>query len=55
MALFTEHEVAVAAAFMGYDLWRVPEGYVLMRERDRNQEEIIAASSLERIADYLKH
>jgi hypothetical protein len=55
MTLFTEHEVAVAASFMGYDLWRVPEGYVLRRDVDRNQQEVIAASSLERIADFLKH
>jgi len=55
MTLFTEHEVAVAAAFMGYDLWRVPEGYVLRRDVDRNHEEVIAATSLERIADFLKH
>jgi len=52
MTLFTEHEVAVVASFMGYDLWRGAEGgYFLKRERNRKQE-IIKASSLELIADF---
>ena len=50
----TEHEVAEAASFMGYDLWRGPHSYLLKRQW-RNEEEIIEATSLEQIAEFLKH
>jgi hypothetical protein len=54
MTLLTEHDVAVAAHFMGYDLLRSPDGYVLKRDW-HYEAEIIEADSLEMIADFLKH
>jgi hypothetical protein len=54
MTPVTEHEVAVAASFMGYDLWRAPQGYLLKRQW-HNEEEVVAAPSLELIAEFLKH
>jgi hypothetical protein len=54
MTTLTEHDVAVAARFMGYDLLRSPEGYVLKRAW-HYEAEIIEADSLETIADFLKH
>jgi hypothetical protein len=53
MRFYTEHEVAVAAKFMGYDLFRISDGYRLTRDLEREQE-IIEADSLEMIADFLK-
>ena len=54
MTPVTEQEVAVAASYMGYDLWRGPDGYVLKREW-HSEQEIIEASSLELIAEFLAH
>jgi hypothetical protein len=54
MTPLTEHDVAVAAHFMGYDMWRSAEGYVLRRDW-HYEAEIIEADSLEMIADFLKH
>jgi hypothetical protein len=54
MTPLTEHDVAVAAHFMGYDLLRSPEGYVLKRDW-HYEAEIIEADSLEMIADFLKY
>jgi hypothetical protein len=54
MTSVTEHEVAVAASFMGYDLFRGPEGYLLKREW-HNEQEVIEADSLELIAHFLAH
>ena len=54
MTPLTEYDVAVAAHFMGYDLWRGPEGYVLRRDW-HYESEVVEADSLELIADFLKH
>jgi hypothetical protein len=54
MTPVTEQEVAVAASFMGYDLWRGPDCYLLKREW-HSEQEIIEASSLELIAEFLAH
>jgi hypothetical protein len=54
MTPVTEIEVAEAARFMGYDLWRGPEGYLLKRQW-HHEEEIIEASSLELITEFLMH
>jgi len=40
MTPVTEHDVAEAASFMGYDLWRGPRGYLLKRQW-HNEEEIV--------------
>jgi hypothetical protein len=55
MTPVTEEEVAVSAHYMGYRLSRLPGGYQLSRARPREEPEIIIASSLELIADFLKH
>jgi hypothetical protein len=55
MMLVTEQEVALAAHYMGYDLLKMPKGYALRRDRDPRGAEIIEASTLELIADFLKH
>ena len=39
---------------MGYELSRVPKGYQLTRDHEL-EKEIIIGSSLELIADFLKH
>jgi hypothetical protein len=49
-----EEDVRTAAKVMGYDLSKVPHGYQLTRDYDR-QQEIVVATTLERIADFLKH
>ncbi len=54
MTPISEYEVAQAASFMGYELWKGPEGYLLRREW-HNEEEVVEACSLELIADFLKH
>jgi hypothetical protein len=54
MTPITEEEVRAAAKYMGYDLSTVPNGYRLTRDHDRERE-IIIATSLELIADFLKH
>jgi hypothetical protein len=54
MTPITEQEVAVIAHYMGYDLSRFG-GYQLSRVRPREEPEIIVASTLELIADFLTH
>ena len=49
-----EHEVAVAAHFMGYDLMRGREGYVLSRKYGA-ESEVVTAPTLEEITKHLKH
>jgi hypothetical protein len=51
---FREEDVRTAAKFMGYDLSKFPGGYQLTRD-DAREKEIVVASSLELIADFLKH
>jgi hypothetical protein len=52
MMTLTEDDVRTAAKFQGYDLVKFPGGYQLEREREK---EIIIASTLELIVDFLKH
>lgn len=54
MLQFTEQEIAVVASYMGYELVRGPKGYVLKRDY-RHETELVEASSLEHIAEFLKH
>jgi hypothetical protein len=54
MVTSQEHDVAVAAYFMGYDLMRGPEGYVLARKYG-DASEVVMAPTLEEITDHLKH
>jgi hypothetical protein len=54
MTPVVEHEVQLVAHYMGYELSRVPDGYQLTRDHHHEQE-VIVASTLELIADYLKH
>jgi hypothetical protein len=51
----TEVEVAIAASYMGYDLIKLPDGYVLKRDWNPHDPDIVVADTLERIADFLKH
>ena len=53
MTPVTEEDVRAAAKYMGYDLSKYPGGYQLTRDHDR-EKEIVIASSLELIADFLK-
>ena len=50
----TEDDVRTAAKCLGYDLVKYPGGYQLERD-DEREKEIIIASTLELIADFLKH
>ena len=54
MTPITEEDVRTVAKFMGYDLSKFPGGYQLTRTNDR-EKEIIVASSLDLIADFLTH
>jgi hypothetical protein len=49
-----EEDVRTAAKVGGYDLSKVPHGYQLTRDHDW-QQEIVVATTLELIADFLKH
>jgi hypothetical protein len=49
-----ELEVAEAAHFMGYELARGPDGYVLARKYGR-EFKTIKAPTLGEIAEHLKH
>jgi hypothetical protein len=49
-----ELEVADAAHFMGYDLMRGRDGYLLARKFGADTE-LIKASTLKQITEYLKH
>lgn len=53
MTPLIEEDVRIAAKYMGYDLSKVPHGYQLTRDLDR-QQEIVVATTLELIADFLK-
>jgi hypothetical protein len=53
-AQLSEDDVRTAAKFLGYDLVSFPGGYQLERD-DEREKEIIIASTLELIADFLKH
>lgn len=53
-AALTEEDVRAAAKFLGYDLVKFPGGYQLERDDDYDSE-IIVASTLELIVDFLKH
>jgi hypothetical protein len=54
MITITEWEVAYFAHFMGYDLLRSPDGYILKRDY-RDETEIIESRTLEEITEHLKH
>ena len=54
MVTTQELEVADAAHFMGYDLMRGPEGYVLVRKFG-GLAEMVTAPTLEEITKHLKH
>jgi hypothetical protein len=49
-----EKDVAAAAYFMGYDLMRGPEGYVLVKKFG-GLADMVAAPTLEEITNHLKH
>jgi hypothetical protein len=54
MVTSQEHEVAVAAHFMGYDLMRGPDGYTLSRRYGADYE-VVKAPTLAEITKHLKH
>ena len=54
MVTAQEHEVADAAHFMGYELVRCHDGYLLAR-RYGSQTEVVKAPTLEEITKHLKH
>ena len=54
MTPITEEDVRTAAKFLGYDLVKFHGGYQLERH-DEREKEIIIASTLELIVDFLKH
>jgi hypothetical protein len=54
MTPMTEEDVRTAAKARGYDLSKVPHGYQLTRPLER-QQEIVVATTLELIANFLKH
>ena len=49
-----EHEVACVAHFMGYELIRDRDGYILARKYGAAFE-VIRAPTLEEITEHLKH
>ena len=54
MVTSEEHDVAVAAYFMGYELMRGPDGYVLLRKYG-DASEVVKAPTLEAVTNHLKH
>jgi hypothetical protein len=54
MTPVVESEVQLVARYMGYELSRVVDGYRLTRDH-HHEHEVIIASTLEHIADFLKH
>jgi hypothetical protein len=54
MTPVVESEVQMVAHYMGYELSRVGDGYQLKRDHHYEQE-VIVATTLEDIADFLKH
>jgi hypothetical protein len=55
MVTAQEHEVACVAHFMGYELIRCSDGYLLARKYASADSEVVKAPTLEAIADHLKH
>ena len=49
-----ELEIADAAHFMGYELMRGREGYILARKYGADTE-VLKAATLQQITEYLKH
>jgi hypothetical protein len=49
-----EHEVACVAHFMGYELMRGRDGYILIRKYGM-QSEVVKAKTLDEITKLLKH
>jgi hypothetical protein len=54
MSPVVEREVRLVAHYMGYELSRVGDGYQLKRDH-HHEPEVIVATTLEDIADFLKH
>lgn len=54
MSALSEDDVRNAAEAMGYELSRLKVGYELVRRHEPDQE-VIVASTLELIADFLEH
>jgi hypothetical protein len=54
MQKLSEEDVRTAAKCMGYELVKFPGGYELSRPH-AHEKEIIVATSLELIVDFLKH
>lgn len=54
MTPVVESEVKLVAHYMGYELSRIRDGYQLTRD-NHHEQEVIVATSLELIADFLKH
>jgi hypothetical protein len=54
MVTAQEYEVACVARFMGYELIRCNDGYVLSRKYG-TQSEMVRAPTLEEITQHLKH
>lgn len=54
MVTAQEYEVACVAHFMGYELVRCSDGYVLARKYGV-QSEIVKAATLDEITEHLKH
>ena len=54
MVTAQEYEVACIAHFMGYELIRCTDGYVLSR-RYGSQSEMVKAPTLKEITEHLKH
>ena len=52
--MLTEEDVRSAAKFQGYELVKFPGGYQLERAHER-EKEIIVASTLDLVIDFLKH
>lgn len=54
MVTAQEYEVACVAHFMGYELMRCADGYVLSRRYGAHSE-TVKAPTLEEITEHLKH
>ena len=54
MVTIQEAEVACVAHYMGYELIRCPDGYVLARQLGAECK-IVTAPTLEEITEHLKH
>jgi len=49
-----EHEVACIAHYMGYELMRCADGYVLARKYGSHSD-VVKAPTLKEITEHLKH